>query len=115
MPRMPDYIVDGIMALIRPYYPALDARGLRSLLSAAGNANPRGITCGEAARLLGVSKRTLQRRVAGLTPIEDSGGHGFGCRRFRLEDLVRAAGAGAVAAEVEVREGEERMQEEKER
>ena len=94
MPQMPSHILDAIAALVRPYRPGLDADGLRALLSADPPASI--MPCSAAAPYLGISVRTVQRRVAasGIQPKRiATGRYGTPVPCYSLDDLRRACGA----------------------
>jgi len=93
MARIPDYIMDAVATLVRPYLRSFDARRLRAAVEGCA---ARGVTCGEAAGVLGVPRRTIADRIvaAGVQPVRIMGGHGGrGARYYHIEDLRRACGA----------------------
>lgn len=93
MARIPDYILDAVAVLVRPYLRSVDARRLRAAVEGCAS---RGVTCAEASRALGVPRRTIADRAAraGLEPVGVGRGHGGrGARYYAIEDLRRACGA----------------------
>lgn len=86
--RVPGYVLEGVCALLHPFYRGMTAERLAGLLAMMPKMGA--VTCGEAAKELGVSTRTLQRRAAaaGLRPVRTVRKSGIPTNYYRLEDLA---------------------------